>query len=156
MHVSPFFISEDKLSQFEVTQHDASLVAVCHSQSHLTEESAGVLLIQSATALHQGVHVPKVFVQEHIGLTLTEDDVPDAGHILVGWQDPVGSDLFLVHPHIKDLGRERRVEEEERETGWKLGREIGRERECERGRMQWVSVFLMIIRGNNHANLAES
>lgn len=85
MHFSPFLISEDKLAELEVTQHDAGLVAVCHSLSHLTEEPAGVLLIQPATALHQGVHVPKVLIQEHVGLAFAENDVPDAGHILVSW-----------------------------------------------------------------------
>lgn len=83
--VSPFFISKDELAQFEVTQHDARLVAVCHGKGHLTKEPAGVLLIQPPTALHQSVHVPKVLVQEHVGLAFAKDDVPDASHVFVGW-----------------------------------------------------------------------
>lgn len=115
VHFSPFLISEDELAQLEVPQHDAGLVAVGHGQGHLTEEPAGALLVQPAAALHQGVHVPKVLFQEHVGLAFAQDDVPDAGHVLVGWEDSVGSDLFLVHPHIENLGREERVEEEKEE-----------------------------------------
>lgn len=104
LNISPFLISEHKLAKFQVAQHDARLMTVCHGQSHLTEEPAGMLLVQPATALHQSVHVPKVFVQEHIGLAFTQNYVPETGHISVGRQDAVGSDLFLVGSHIKNLG----------------------------------------------------
>lgn len=107
MHFSPFLVGEDELAQLEVSQDDAGLVAVRHGLGHLSEEPAGVLLVQPAAALHQGVHVPKVLVQEDVGLALTQDDVPDTGHVPVGWQDPVGSDLLLVHPHVKHLGERR-------------------------------------------------
>lgn len=101
--ISPFLICKDKLAKLEVAQHNASLVAVRHGQDNLLEQPAGLLLLQASAALHQGVHVPKVLVQKDVGPALPKYDVLDAGNVPVRRQNAVGSDLFLIHPHIKHL-----------------------------------------------------
>lgn len=123
--ISPFFIRKDKLAQLEVAQHDTRLVAVRHGQDHLPEQSAGLLLVQSPAALHKGVHVPKVLVQEDVGLALPQDDVPDASHVPVRWQNAVGSDLLLVHPHIEHLAEGSENEEEGERCSGKLEKSGG-------------------------------
>lgn len=46
----PFLILKDELSQFEVSENQAIVVAVCHGTHYLIEESGSLFLTQLLTS----------------------------------------------------------------------------------------------------------
>lgn len=118
---SPLFVGEDKFPELEVSEHDGRLVAVSDGRYNLPEKPGGLLLPQPLTAPHVGVHVPKVLLEEHVGLGVSEDHLHHAGDVAVRGQLDVGPDLVLVVFEREHLcgGKERNVRSRGR---WKRNR----------------------------------
>lgn len=87
---SPVLILEDKLPQFEVTEDQSVVVAMCHSRGYLIEESGCFVLPQLLAGTDKRVHVPIASLKEHIGPGLPEQDLQDLVNVLVLAQGKVG------------------------------------------------------------------
>lgn len=87
---SPVLILEDKLPQFEVTEDQSVVVAMCHSRGYLIEESGSFVLPQLLAGADERVHVAIASLKEHIGSSLPEQDLQDLVNMLVLAQGKVG------------------------------------------------------------------
>lgn len=87
---SPVLILEDKLPQFEVTEDQSVVVAMCHSRGYLIEESGSLVLPQLLAGADKRVHVSIASLKEHISSSLPEQDLQDLINMLVLAQGKVG------------------------------------------------------------------
>lgn len=100
---SPVLILEDKLPQFEVTEDQSVVVAMCHSWGYLIEESGSFVLPQLLAGADERVHVSIASLKEHIGSSFPKQDLQDLVNMLVLAQGKVGRQWLLVPANVKDL-----------------------------------------------------
>lgn len=103
LHNSPVLILEDKLPQFEVTEDQSVVVAMCHSRGYLIEQSGSFVLPQLLAGADERVHVAIASLEEHIGSSLPEQDLQDLVNVLVLAQSKVGRQRLLVSANVKNL-----------------------------------------------------
>lgn len=90
LHNSPVLILEDKLPQFEVTEDQSVVVAMCHGRGYLIEEPGSLVLPQLLAGADERVHVSIAPLKEHVGSSLPEQDLQDLVNVLVLAQGEVG------------------------------------------------------------------
>lgn len=103
---SPLLRGEDEFPKLQVPQHNGRLVTVGNGRDNLLEEPGGLFFPQPLPASHVGVHVPKVFLKEDVGLGFPKDHLHDASDVSVRWQLDVRPDFVLVVFNGKHLQRE--------------------------------------------------
>lgn len=87
---SPVLILEDKLPQFEVTENQSVVVAMCHSRGYLIEEPGSFVLSQLLAGTDKRVHVAIASLEEHIGPRLPKQNLQDLVNVLVLAKGEVG------------------------------------------------------------------
>lgn len=103
---SPVLILEDKLPQFEVTENQSVVVAMCHSRGYLIEEPGSFVLSQLLAGTDKRVHVAIASLEEHIGPRLPKQNLQDLVNVLVLAKGEVGRQWLLVSAHIENLQSE--------------------------------------------------
>lgn len=87
---SPVLILEDKFPQFEVTEDQSVVVAMCHSRGYLIEESGSFVLPQLLAGSDKRVHVAIAPLEEHICSRLPKQYLQNLVNMLVLAQGKVG------------------------------------------------------------------
>lgn len=108
LHNSPVLVFEDELPQFEVTEYQSVVVAMCHSRGYLIEEPGSFVLSQLLAGADKRVHVAIASLKEHVRSRLPEQDFQDLVDVLVLAQGKVGRQRLLVSADVKNLGSQGR------------------------------------------------
>lgn len=108
---SPVFVLEDKLPQFQVTEDQSVVVAMCHSRGYLIEESGSFFLPQLLACADKRVHVAIASLEEHVRPGFPEQYLQDLVNMLMLAQGEVGCQGLLVSANVKNLesGGKKRV-----------------------------------------------